>query len=379
MDYQAHNEQVKQVWDTFNAGAPIRMPVILGINARYYMPLPEVNPQSIDFQHYTNDPAVMLDIQMRCDRYKRMHIPADHEMGLPEAGWAVHVDFQNYYEAAWFGCGVLFIDGNVPDTRPLLTADSRHRLFDAGLPDPESGIMSQALAYYETMTALAKTVTLDGLPPVVGLPGCTTGTDGPFTMACELRGATEMCLELYEDPTYACQLLDYITDATIQRIRHWRAAFGLPETFSYGFADDSIALLSVPQYEQFILPRHRRLIDAFSDGSHSSIHLCGNAGHLFSTLKEKLDIYSFDTGFPLAHGAIVQQLGPDVRINGGPHVDLLRLGTPEAVAQETQRIIGAVTPHTRWFVMREANNLAPGTPLANLQAMYDTVCTYGQY
>ena len=32
LDIEKHNEEVKQVWETFHAGKPIRVPVVLGLN-----------------------------------------------------------------------------------------------------------------------------------------------------------------------------------------------------------------------------------------------------------------------------------------------------------------------------------------------------------
>jgi len=32
MDFHAHNREVKEVWDAFHAGKPIRVPVVLGLN-----------------------------------------------------------------------------------------------------------------------------------------------------------------------------------------------------------------------------------------------------------------------------------------------------------------------------------------------------------
>ena len=81
------------------------------------------------------------------------------------------------------------------------------------------------------------------LPPR-SLPGA--GTDGPFTVAFKLRGATELCLDIYEDPKYVHDLLSFITEATIQRIRAVRqylidkkdVCSEEFETPGWGFADD---------------------------------------------------------------------------------------------------------------------------------------------
>jgi uroporphyrinogen-III decarboxylase len=70
------------------------------------------------------------------------------------------------------------------------------------------------------------------------------------------------------------------------------------------------------------------------------------------------------------HGRLRRELGPDVIIRGGPHVEMLRSAGPDEVYAETVRILGSGVLEGGMFVLREGNNLAPGTPLDNTEAMY---------
>ena len=54
------------------------------------------------------------------------------------------------------------------------------------------------------------------------------------------------------------------------------------------------------------------------------------------TIRDELNCYAFDTGFPVDHAWLMQTLGPDVTVSGGVHVDLLRTGTPETVLSSTE-------------------------------------------
>ena len=380
MDFTAHNREARAVWEAFHSGKPVRMPMTLGINPRFYLLDSSLNAECISFQQYSENAEIMAEVQIRNAHYIRHHIYADHEMGLPENGWRVYVDLQNTYEAAWFGAEVVYRRGNSPFTEPLLTGERKNLLFERGIPDPFGGCYTQALRMCEQMQALAGKKEYFGRPIAeAGLP--SYGTDGPMTVACNLRGTTQFCLDIYEDPAYAERLLDYITDATIARIRAWdRRFFGRDIRDSFGFADDSIQLLSRDVYRDLILPRHRRLVEALSNGTKkNSIHLCGDATRHFKTIRDELNVDSFDTGFPVRHGELAAELGPDVTISGGVHVDLLLGGTPQQVEAETRRIIGEVKPVTRRFIMREANNLAPCTPPENIAAMYEAVRQYGVY
>ncbi len=117
----------------------------------------------------------------------------------------------------------------------------------------------------------------------------------------------------------------------------------------------------------------------FSDGSPISIHLCGNATHHFKFLKDNLNVYSFDTGFPVDFEKIRRKLGPDVQISGGPTIMLVKDGPLEAIAEEVKRICQSGIMEGGRFVLIAANNLAPGTPIENIETLYEAGKTYGVY
>ena len=373
--FDLHNEGVRKVWSERH-----RMPMIIAANARLVLLNRELS-EGVTFRQYYENPQTMLEIQCRFRDYYRHNIYADHEMGLPAGGWDVNVDFQNDTECGWLGAEVQFAENNVPFTVPFLDDDKKNMLFERGIPGTFDGLMGKIKEYYEYFcTQKANGFTYRDLPLAnIGMPG--GGTDGPMTLACMLRGTENFCVDLYEDTEYALNLLDFLTEAAILRIKGIRRYFGQPEvTQSFGFADDSIALLSCDDYRELILPYHKKLVAALSDGSgKNGIHLCGDASRHFKTIRDELNVYSFDTGFPIDFAKTVKELGPDVTVMGGVHVHLLQLGSADAVAAETKRIIDEVKPLTRNFIMREANNLAPNTPPENIKAMYDTVLREGEY
>ncbi len=375
--YGAHNSEVKQVWDSFNAGNPIRMPMVLGVNFRHIILNPALNPEGFTFCDVYENMELFLDIILRFTYYMSRRIPSDREMGTPEKGWNVGVSMMNTFEVEWLGGKREYINGDTPDIKPFLTDDNKNMLFDRGIPDVFSGSGAFARDAYEAFCEMKERGTVYEGAPISGIGTPFDSTDGPMTLACAIRGVESFCIDLYEDTDYALSLLDFITEATISRIKQWRRYRGLPEKrgdSGLSFADDSIALLSKADYERFILPFHKRLQEElFNPSIPGSIHLCGDATRHFVTLRDKLNMYGFDTGFPVRHGELARELGEKVTINGGPVVGLLLGGTPEQVYTETKRIIDEVRPYTRRFVMREANNLAPCTPDENIAAMYRAV------
>ncbi|MHB0938582.1 MAG: uroporphyrinogen decarboxylase family protein [Armatimonadota bacterium] len=380
MDFTRHNEEQAAVWAAFHAGKPTRVPMGIAANPRMLLLDPALNEKRYSFKDYFENPAAQLETELEFQYWYRHAVPADIERGLPEQ-WTVSPAFQNSYDAAWFGAPLTYFNNEVPDTRPILTDDNKNLLFDRGLPDPFGGFMARVRDFLEAFREMADGMTFHDRPVTVANSAPALSFDGHMTVACNLRGATEFCLDLYEDPDYAQELMAFIEEAVVARQRAWRNYLGQPELKDVlWFADDSIALLSCDTYRELILPHHKRYVTTdMAPGAPVYIHLCGDSSRHFVTVRDELGAFSFDTGFPIDHGKIRRELGPDITIHGGPHVELLLHGTPGEVAAETRRILHSGVMEGGKFILKEANNLAPRTPMANLQAMYDTCKAEGVY
>ncbi len=374
---EQHNAEAKAVWEAFDARRPTRPPVVLGTATQFFIFNDDLNPGGqITFERYCTDADTMLDFQLRAARWRSEHIApfCDDPVGLPpnREAWLVRVDLQNFDEAAHLGAPVIFLPGQVPDTRPVLAGDRKNALFDGGAPDPlYGGWYRHAHTILDRWRKrLQREPEYRGWPVRIDPFGWWSG--GPLTLAIALRGH-ELLTDLYEDPEYVRTLLDVLTDVTVARVRAHARFFGLPDPpDSLWFADDGLQMLSVKMAREFMLPVYRRLKAEMTTAQHVKIHLCGDATRHFQWLRDDIGANDFETGFPVDHGRIRRELGPDVTIHGGPSVMLLRDGNPDAVAAETQRILDSGVCEGGRFVLREANNLAPGTPAANLAAMYET-------
>ncbi len=381
-NFEEHNKYVSDVWKSYQQGKPIKTPVILGINPRLTMNMPEVNVHGTTFEQYCSDAKIMVIRQIENELWLRFNLLYDHEMGLPKSGWDVRVDFQNVFETAWFGANVNFHPSQVPDVDTLLTDDRKNMLFNKGLPSPkdqpwakknEQLYVSMLRMQYEGFEYAGR--------PIINVTPNGTGTDGPMTLCCNLRGASAFAMDMLEDPEYAHQLLSFVTEATIARILAYRKQFELPSDPNMGgFADDSIELLSTEMYSEMVLPYHKRLKEAlWSADAKMGIHLCGNVQRHLPTIKKELNLVTIDTGFPIDHALARKQLGPDVEIMGGPSVPMLINATPEQIDAECKRILESGVKEGGKFVLRKGNNLAPNTPIANINAMYEASLKYGRY
>jgi uroporphyrinogen-III decarboxylase len=380
MDFNKHNEQVKTVWQAYRAGKPIRVPMILGLSSRFYMLDATLNKDCISYKRYFEDPQTMLDIQCRFQDFIRHNIIHDIEMGIPQDGWTVLIDFQNVFDAGWFGCKVVFPENQCPDTETLYTNEKKWQFLEVPPPSPFDGLMVRIKEFYEYFREQKDKFVYKGKPiKKIDCPAPII-TDGPFTLGCQIRGAENFCMDMVIDTEYCHQLMDRITAALIKRIATWRKYFNLPIKENNTFmADDFIELISLQHYREFVLPYHKRIYEAFGTGPNRYIHLCGDATRHFPIIKSELKVNHFDTGFPVDFCKIREELGEDVEISGGPHVEILLNGSPDDVVRETTRILQTGIMKGGRFILREGNNLAPCTPLENIKKMYEICHKIGRY
>jgi len=311
----------------------------------------------------------------------RHNILSDGDMGYPEEGWSVRVDFQNFLEPVWFGGKIKY--GKEPHVEPFLNDENKWSILDNGIPAPFSGINAQAIEYYEHFIERKKDFTHKGIPLFnIDMPFNMTGTDGPFTNACSIRGTENFIMDMLEDPVYAHQLLAFVTLASVERIKETRKYLGIEsKDIGFGCADDSIVLLSLDMFREYVLPYHKLMFNELSTGAGvRSMHLCGDAQRFFALLNRELNVVSFDTGFPINFETLYDELSPDVTILGGPSTKLIRYGNSEEVKNEAKRILrSGVMEKSKAFILREGNALAPGTPIPNVNAIYEAAEEAGYY
>jgi hypothetical protein len=376
IDFVRHNEETRKLWDEFGKNNHSRAPVTITGSIRNLISNPELNKTGFSFKDFFTKAEAQIKCQLEYQYYVRHNIICDREMGLPEKEWALSLDFQNSRDQAWFGCPMMYFgDADVPDTEEILK-EKPESLYEWGDPDPFWGrgdFMRKAMDIHGKMTEIcAKGMEFHGLPVKPPRSLSMEGTDGPFSVAMKLRGTVELMCDMMDNPKYYHDLMGYVIRNTVKRMKKHREWKGDKEfKGSFCFADDSIAMLSREQYKEFVYPYHKQVFGEFHDGSGSHIHLCGDATHHFKFLKDSFNVKSFDTGFPVDHGKLRRELGPDTQINGGPTIMLVKDGTPAQIDAEVKRICGSGVLNGGRFILIAANNLAPCTPIKNIQALYE--------
>ncbi|OGV38633.1 MAG: hypothetical protein A2020_03665 [Lentisphaerae bacterium GWF2_45_14] len=392
VDFKRHNEEVRKLMADFKENKAARAPVIVAGSIRNLLSNPEVNHTGFTFKDFFTKAEAQLKCQLEYQNYARHNILCDNEMGVPEKNWTLTVDLQNSYDQGWFGCPLLYFgDLDVPDTEEILKKNPE-AFYDWGDPDPFWGrgdMMKKSMEIYEELKKICDSgYEFYGRPVSPPVNFRQIGTDGVFSVALKLRGTVELMCDMYENPKYYHDLMDYVTRNTIRRMkshREWMWNHD-PELKGerkfkgpFGMADDSIAMLSREQYKELVYPYHKMIFDEFHDGSGSLIHLCGDATHHFKFLADSFNVKSFDTGFPVNHGKLRRELGSDITINGGPTIMLVKDGTPSLIDDAVRKICESGVLEGGRFVLIAANNLAPCTPVENIKALYDAGKKYALF
>jgi len=376
------NAEKAEVWKRYHDRNPLRVPLRWNVNPRIIVLNPELNPEGYTYEQCFHDPHVALVIQSRSWEYLigTLSRTCDTSDELPEA-WNFCVDNQNIYDAAYFGAEVRYQPGQVPCTCQSLTLDDVDAFLKRDFSRPlDNPWIRNRLAFHGELVREAKTFTHRGRKGNVA--PFRVGFDGPLTVAANLFGS-DIFLLLGMDPPKAGKLLTFITEACIVRNRAIAGLTGTWKKDDRGWlADDSIQLISSEMYAEIVLPIHElwysEMSSTLPSDGRRSIHLCGDATRHFKMIHEKLGVTSFDTGFPVNHGALRRELGPDVEISGGPRISILKDGTPAECAEHVRLILRSGVMAGGRFILQEGNNLPPCVPLENLRAVYE-VCLQPEF
>ena len=373
------NAEKQRVWQAYFDREPARVPMRVTCNPRMILLDPDRNEDGYTAEQCDQDPEIHVRVALLFQRFVHFELNqyTDSPTGAPER-WQIGLIGNNIYEAMAFGAVIQYHPGQVPDAEPIFTDENKHELFKVDIDHPlETGYFRDVLAFWQQMQRVCEGMRFEGRP-VELMPWCPAGTDGPVTVACGLRG-TDFLMDLAGDPAYARKLLEFVTRAAIVRRHAMWDYWGEAVEHGNWMADDSCAMLGVEMYERLVLPMHRMLYESGNQQAARCMHMCGDATRLFPTIRRELNVTIFDTGFPVDHGKLREQLGEDVEISGGPEVALLLGGTTDEVYQRTCDILRSGIMRGGRYILQEGNNLPPRTPMANIEAMYRACLDHGRY
>lgn len=376
------NDEKRRLGELSAKGQAPRVLCHWSANPRVVVLDPALNPEGFTYEQMLHDPQTPLVVQSRFQEYWNTTVAAtcDRVEELP-AEWEFSVEYHNVYDAAYFGAPVEFPSGQVPAIRhPFLGLDDVDAFMQQDIHRPlDNPYITAQLAFRKEIGKAAAAFTYLGRKGRVA--PFVLNFDGPLTAAFMIFGQ-DIFLLMAGEPEKARALLLFITEACIIRNQALLELAGQPKTAAWGgLADDAIQLISTPMLEELVLPAHElwysRMSTTTPASRNRSMHCCGDGTRHFKTIAARLGVTHFDTGFPVDHGALRRELGPDVGISGGPAIHLFTGGTPAQLFDDTRRILTSGVKQGRKFGLREGNNLPPRVPLENLRAAYQACLEYG--
>jgi uroporphyrinogen decarboxylase len=370
-EIETRAERLKKVR---NLEAVDRIPVTPAINFRYL--IPKVN---VSFHDYYSNPESMLYSQILGQKWLMENIATDQctVTGHWVGGWP---DFQNTWESSSLGCTAVFPPDDIPWVSGKGWVKTDKDLIQLEKIDMiHSGVNAMALEYRKKMIALAEKypVRFQGGP--VFYPGAnpelTHGSDGPFTVAGDLMGHTELFIAAMERPNFVRELLRIVTEKIITYLDFVWELCRFP-TRDFAFTDDLAAGLSRKVYQEVVLPFDQKL--RFHFDGYISMHMCGKVTHLLDLFLEGLKINELSGfGYMLDLERLGEVMGGKIVLAGGVNPMLIRSGTPQEVILETKRIIDALGKY-KGLILMDGNNVPPGSPVENINAMMQAAELYGR-
>ncbi|MEW6743118.1 MAG: uroporphyrinogen decarboxylase family protein [Planctomycetota bacterium] len=351
--------------------APDRTPVVPAINYRFL--LPQIG---VSFRDYYSDPLIMLEAQIRAQKWLLENIKTDHHT-ITGAWVGAWTDFQNASEPSALGCDVSFPEGDVVWAHGGWVKDDSDLRTLERMDVIRNGLHGRSLAYRRAMMRAAERFPVRFRGGEIFYPGeqavFTHTTDGPFTNAAVLMGHSEIFTAVLERPQFVRELLRIVTDKTLEWLDFCWEELRIPHR-DFGFTDDSAQGLSPELYEELVLPEDRRLRDHF-DGR-VSLHMCGRTEHLLHYFVEALRIHEFQGfGWAVDKRTVAALMGGRVVLLGNVNPMTILQGTPQDVKRETRECLEIFAP-LGGYIVQDGNNIAPGSPLENVNAMYEAALEF---
>ncbi len=365
----------ERVLQAKNFGTPDRVPVVPALATRFLVPM-----VGVSFGEYYRDPQTMLRTQILAQKWLMENIRTD-AYSITGAWVGAWTDFQNTFEAGSLGCDVIFRDDDIPWVGEGWVRSEKDLLKLEAMDFVRGGLNGRQIAYRNAMMAVAEDYGVHFQGGPVFYPGenpaLTHTSDGPFGVAGDLMGKEALFLAVHERPEFVQEVLRIVTRKLIEYLDFCWEEEALPKPRDFAWTDDLAVSLSAEDYRELVLP-FEKLLRFHFDGR-LTLHMCGATDHLLQTFVEDLQIHEFQGfGYQVNLDHVASVMGGRVVLIGNVNPMLIHLGTREQVIEATRRVIEKLAPF-RGLIIQDGNNIPPGAPLENINAMMEAAERYGRY
>lgn len=202
-----------------------------------------------------------------------------------------------------------------------------------------------------------------------------SGFQGPFSLACQLRGLKELFIDLYVRPKFVKSLVEILTEILTQ----YGEAQVEAGAHVIEIGDSSSSLISPKQFEEFSYPFLRRIIEKIKRyGAFVALHICGNINPILNRVADMdIDILELDSLVSL-EGA-KEKVGRRVCLLGNiDPVKVMLHGTVEKVAEKAEECILEAAAGGG-YILSTGCEPPLSTPLVNIKVLTDVAIKKGVY
>ena len=199
------------------------------------------------------------------------------------------------------------------------------------------------------------------------------GIIGPFSLAGRLLDVTEIMYQCYDEPELVEALLDKVTAFLITYGQAYKEA----GANGVVMAEPLAGMLSPELSAEFSAPYVKRIVDALQDDEFLVIyHNCGDntIQMIDSILSTGSAAYHFGNSIDMSE--MMKHIPADTIAMG--NVDpagQFRNGTPESIAEETQKIMSACCTYPN-FVISSGCDIPPMSKWENIDAFFGAVASF---
>lgn len=202
---------------------------------------------------------------------------------------------------------------------------------------------------------------------------------GPFSLACLLRGNEDFLIDLADDPENPSvwQLLDVCYESHLRVHRAVKEAGAHFTSLGDSFCGPDV--ISPAMFKQFSRPYEERLVRQLTaDGIFTVIHICGNTTRILDTLAE-YECCGFELDYKTDAALAKETVGAGHVLFG--NIDpsgVIARGTPEQIRETSRKLIEVWKPGAR-FILNSGCAIPATTPPENLHALVAAAREFGAY
>lgn len=298
-------------------------------------------------EDYFNDPAVMMNAQIECQR----------KLGLD---LIISPDFGTVIEANAFGAEINVDSYGIPS--PLvLKNNSLDEIANLRIDDYKNNRAIQKLLYFlEYMVSNAPE----------GVEVASSNVMSPLTIASSLRGISTFCMDTFDEPDLVKDVLNNMTDFVISFLKEQEEILSAPLKRVL-ISDDISSFFDAEFFTENIHPIYERIFSAFPESQYW-LHNDGEALHLAEAIS-KTKVQLWHVGSCVEIDDVFKRTNENIALCGGlaPITDFLQ-GSADDLTLKTKELIRKYSSTGR-YICSAGGFIGSGTSVENIAAFLNAV------